>query len=328
MESYLLSITIGIIFLTTIIGPVWRRRTRDRCLRSFEGSKIVLVENDGKPVWGRLRIYATGLELLYDQPQKDEDGIQKYSYIRYQDGYSAIRALWRYPDEMTAEEERRRAKLIRLCGSPPWYTRLLRWWRNVLGTLRDAFLQTAHALLGRVMARSANTAIKGQEEQLKSMSSELIDHAANAYEPILERYFGRRVVLELVEDDVVREYVGLLRNYTATFVELADIRHAVQYRLATSGRGLRLPGLEITRVDEGFRLANLTGQTVRVDALAGPDDRTTINMEVADKAEIALERGQHQGEVTHIEVTYARAADLIAPRTRAVVRHAAGPVVS
>ena len=147
MESYLLSITIGIIFLTTIIGPVWRRRTRDRCLRSFEGSKIVLVENDGKPVWGRLRIYATGLELLYDQPQKDEDGIQKYSYIRYQDGYSAIRALWRYPDEMTAEEERRRAKLIRLCGSPPWYTRLLRWWRNVLGTLRDAFLQTAHRVV-------------------------------------------------------------------------------------------------------------------------------------------------------------------------------------
>ncbi|NIA12708.1 MAG: hypothetical protein GWP08_01415 [Nitrospiraceae bacterium] len=328
MESYLLAITIGVIFLTTIIGPVWRRRTRDRCLRSFDGSKIVLVENDGKHVWGRLCIYATGFELLYDQPQEDEDGISKYSYIRYQAGYSTIRALWRYPDEMTPEEKRRRAKLIRLCGSPPLYARLWRWWRNVMGTLRDAFLQTAHTLLGRVVARSASSTFKSQEAQLKNMSSELIDHAANAYEPILERHFGRRVVLELVEGEEVREYVGLLRNYTATFVELADIHHAVQYRLATSERGLRLPGLEVTCVAGGFRLANTTGRKVQVDALAGPDDRTAAGVTVSDKAEILLERGQHQGEITHIEVTYARTADLIAPRTRAVVRHAAGPVSS
>ena len=326
MESYLLAITIGIIFLTTIIGPVWRRRTRDGCLRSFDGSKIVLVESDGKPVWGRLRIYATGFELLYDRPQEDERGVRKCSYILYQSGYSVIRALWRYPDEMSPEEERRRAKLVRRCASPPFHARLWRWWRNVMGTLRDAFLQTTQTVLGRVVARSAT--LKSQEAHLKTLSSELIDHAANAYEPILEHYFGRRVVLELVEGEEVREYVGLLRNYTATFVELGDIRHAVQYRLSTSERGLRLPGLEVTRVDEGFRLANTTGQVVHVDALAGPDGRTVADVSLADRADVLLERGPHPGEVTHLEVTYARAADLVAPRTGAVVRHAAEPVNS
>ena len=115
--------TILVIFATAIVGPFVRSRLRDRCLRSLDESLVVLERVDQDPVWGRLRVYATGLELLYGAPSPGISGIDKYSYILYKGSFGAIHALWRYPDEMTEDERRRRAKRIRRTARPPFYLR-------------------------------------------------------------------------------------------------------------------------------------------------------------------------------------------------------------
>jgi hypothetical protein len=44
-----------------------------------------------------------------------------------------------------------------------------------------------------------------------------------SYEPLLERYIGNKVVLELIRADTVFEYCGVLKEYTADFIEVMDV---------------------------------------------------------------------------------------------------------
>ena len=50
---------------------------------------------------------------------------------------------------------------------------------------------------------------------------------ATAYEPLLERHIGRKVVIEQVKGDKVIELVGVLKDYTADFIEVMDIDYTV-----------------------------------------------------------------------------------------------------
>ena len=59
------------------------------------------------------------------------------------------------------------------------------------------------------------------------MKKELISSVAAAYEPLLERHIGRKVVLERVTGDKVLEMVGVLKEYTSEFVELMDVDYRI-----------------------------------------------------------------------------------------------------
>ena len=50
----------------------------------------------------------------------------------------------------------------------------------------------------------------------------------NSFEPLLERYIGNKVVLEMIKGDKVIEYSGVLKEYTADFIEIMDINYAVK----------------------------------------------------------------------------------------------------
>ncbi|MHC4863817.1 MAG: hypothetical protein ACYTEX_07030, partial [Planctomycetota bacterium] len=43
---------------------------------------------------------------------------------------------------------------------------------------------------------------------------------------LLERYIGRMVVLELIKGDKIIEYCGVLKEYTADFVEIMDVNYS------------------------------------------------------------------------------------------------------
>ena len=44
-----------------------------------------------------------------------------------------------------------------------------------------------------------------------------------SFEPLLEKYIGHKVVLELIKGDKMLEYGGVLKEYTAEFVEIMDV---------------------------------------------------------------------------------------------------------
>jgi hypothetical protein len=60
------------------------------------------------------------------------------------------------------------------------------------------------------------------------MKQELMGSAGTSFEPLLERYIGHKVVLELIKADKIFEYCGVLKEYTAEFVEIMDVDYAVK----------------------------------------------------------------------------------------------------
>ena len=48
-----------------------------------------------------------------------------------------------------------------------------------------------------------------------------------SYEPLLERYIGHRVILEVLKGDAVIKYAGVLKDYTAEFIEVMDVNYGI-----------------------------------------------------------------------------------------------------
>ena len=57
------------------------------------------------------------------------------------------------------------------------------------------------------------------------MKNELIGSVETSYEPLLERYIGHRVVAEFLRGETLVEVPGVLKDYTADFIELLDVSY-------------------------------------------------------------------------------------------------------
>jgi hypothetical protein len=60
------------------------------------------------------------------------------------------------------------------------------------------------------------------------MKQELKVSMETAYEPLLERHIGKKVVLELTKGDKIFEYQGILKDYTVGFIELMDVDYRIK----------------------------------------------------------------------------------------------------
>ena len=49
-----------------------------------------------------------------------------------------------------------------------------------------------------------------------------------SFEPLLERYIGHRVVLELIKGEKIFKYSGVLKDYTAEFIEIMDVDYRMK----------------------------------------------------------------------------------------------------
>lgn len=73
------------------------------------------------------------------------------------------------------------------------------------------------------------------------MKQELMASAGTSFEPLLERYIGHKVVLEMIKGDKVFEYCGVLKEYTAEFVEIMDVNYASKLGLPARTADLVVP---------------------------------------------------------------------------------------
>ncbi len=74
----------------------------------------------------------------------------------------------------------------------------------------------------------AGGVLTSQDKQVSQMKKELMGTGGASFEPLLERYIGRMVVLELAKGDKILEYPGVLKEYTADFVELMDVDYSTK----------------------------------------------------------------------------------------------------
>ncbi len=218
------AITIIFIVLATGVGAFVRRRTRDKCLKDFRGNMVTLENTAGKAIWGRLNVQSTGLEFVYREKHKDEEGHDETSYILYKHEYPNIAALVRYHDQLSETNKKAREKELERTYHPTFLRRLKRKIQNVFKTVRDSVMEVVNLLISQAKkATPAGTMLTSQDKYVSRMKQELMGSVGTSYEPLLEKYIGRKVVLELIKGDKIFERSGVLKDYTAEFIEIMDV---------------------------------------------------------------------------------------------------------
>ncbi|MBW8034268.1 MAG: hypothetical protein FVQ79_00965 [Planctomycetes bacterium] len=222
--EHVFELSLVFIILSAVVGLIVKRLHRDKCLKDFAGYMVTVEEVGGKRIWGKLRVENTGLELVYTDKHKDSDGHVEGSYIIYEAEYSKMQALWRFHDELSEKGKLKRAAVLEKTYHPEGWRIMLRKTGNIFKTLRDAVVEIVNLFINR--AKKTGTAggvISSQEKHVAKMKSEMIGAAGTSYEPLLERYIGHKVVLEIAEGDTFVEYCGVLKDYTAEFIEIMDV---------------------------------------------------------------------------------------------------------
>jgi len=216
-----LALTILFIFAAAILGAFLRSRTRDRCLKDFHGYPISLTLTGKSPEEGTLGVFSAGFEVVYSTEKKSEEGNSETSTLLYESEYKNIRVLHRYHDQLTDRNQKRRLKEITRCHKPNFLRRGARKLRNFFNILRDAIVKSFDAFLGSAKKTSQMAASQGG--QMSGMSQDLIGHFGNAYDPILERFVGKKVIVDVEVEDGIKEYPGILKEYTDQFLEILSV---------------------------------------------------------------------------------------------------------
>ncbi len=223
------AITILFIIFAAGLGAFIRKRSRDKCLRDFEQNMVTLEDTAGKTIWGKLRVENTGLEFVYPEKQKDEDGHHEASYILYKYEYPKIGAVVRFHDELSDENKRAREKELEKTYHPDWDRRLKRKMLNVVRTIRDSVVEIVNLVISQAKkATPAGKVLTSQDKYVSQMKQELMGSVGTSFEPLLERYIGHKVVLEMIKGDKIFEYCGVLKEYTAEFIEIMNVNYKVK----------------------------------------------------------------------------------------------------
>jgi len=223
------AITIIFIVLVAAVGAFVRRRSRDRCLRDFARNMVTLEETSGKTIWGTLRVENTGLEFVYLKKHRDEQGHDETSYILYKYEYPNMTALIRFHDELSERDRAQRQKELTRTYHPGLLRRVKRKMKNIFRTIRDSVMEIVNLLVSQAQkSTAAGRLLTSQDKYVSQMKQELMGSVGSSYEPLLERYIGHKVVLELLKGDKIFEYCGVLKEYTAEFIEIMDVDYQVK----------------------------------------------------------------------------------------------------
>ena len=317
-----LIITIALIFLVTLIGAYIRTRIKDRCLASFHGFHITLERANGRVIWGVMNLESTGMELRYPDSVQDEQHIES-SYILYAAEYDDIQAIYRYADQLSAWGVKQRARDVERSFHPNLLRRLARSTRNFLTTATDSLNEVFALLLGRVQKVGGRFLSDKADVTLGKLGGQVIGQVGSTYDPLLERYIGQRVVLELTEGNEVHEHVGIFKNYSASFLEILNVQYPQKRTVALAADGnAEAENVKVYPEDGKLKIENCGAQPMLLQALEYADQEQLINAVVDGGEMIYLPLAVSTGEA-RLHLQMIRELDMIVPRSRALIRHRA-----
>lgn len=327
-----LGIMLILVFLTAIIGTFVGARKRDRCMRKFHGFSVTLVEQAGRAIWGTFRVFSNGVEILFSKPFADDSRTFKKSFLCYQAELSRILTVTRYLDEITdPRERRRRERQIRKMARPGFLTRINRRLRNFVNTFRDAIVQSFGIAMTEAQKSSKSKVLQTGAKDITGISGTIVGVAGNAYEPMLEQYFGREVIAELANPadpaKKVVEIAGYLGEYSAENILLVNCTQTTSgvitvpedhHLLLAQQLEASRQGTAVTVYHDGTYPVTVTGVSwgdtgQRLDVDLRPGAGTTFQFDAEPPA----------GQTLHVHLRARRTFDVIVPRAIAAVRHRA-----
>ena len=218
MDNILLA-TILIIFFTALFTKMFQNF--DRVLKSLKSYHVTILRNDKKKLWGVVEIFANGIKLNFSKPFKSSGGSWVDSYIFYQQDLESLTAIFRYHDELSPRNRKRRLKQVNKVTNPSSTIRLVRVFRNFISNFQEAFAETLGVFLNKFKSNAAEL-IKHNEKSIKQFGNSAIGAAGKEYDQILEKHINDKVVVSLNDGGKSTEYTGFLAEYSNQWLALLN----------------------------------------------------------------------------------------------------------
>ena len=222
-----LTITIIFIILSTVFGAFIKGRMRDKCLLSFEGDLVNIELKDGKTIRGILRLEATGLELKYKEPDLDiNDSLAKTSFILYKNEYVNIQCITRFLVDLNEKDKKKRARFLKRIYNQKGLSRIKNKIRNFFATVKDSIMEVVNLLIGKAkQVTPLGRVLSSQDKYVSKIQTEAFSSLNTSFEPLFEKHMGKKVILQLSKQGKIIEYSGILKGYTAQFLEFFDLAY-------------------------------------------------------------------------------------------------------
>jgi hypothetical protein len=319
--------TVGLIFAATLVGAYVRSRRRDICLKSFEGFHVTLERTDNKIIWGVLELESTGLELHYRNSIQDDSHVES-SYVLYGSEYGDVQAVYRYVDDLSDEDRRRRQKDLDRSFHPGPILLLLRNIQHFFELANESMSEVFGLIVGRLRKPAGRYITEQGEEHLKRFGTTIFGSGGGDYDPLLERFVGRKVVVDVIESEEVHEHIGIFKDYSPDFITLLDVQFPERQSIELTATGeIADESLSINTAGGVIRVKNRTEQPLLLQSLRleGADGQTEDEMlnVVVGAAEIVELHPESPFGRAELNVRVVRELDMIVPRTRCMVRHRA-----
>lgn len=212
-----------LLFVSAMAATIFNKRRRDLCLKFLNKRHVYIRKQTGKWIWGNLTVFSNALDLNYAEPYANEDGIVKESYVLFQPHINNISRILSPSPQPGTPERIRWERAVERVANPSILRRTGRCIRNIYNTLRDAFGQASTMILGTVTKKTRMGKIQTADQRAGEINRTLLDAVPNAYEPVLERYLSKQVVVEELDAGKVTEFTGILQEYTDKYLLLRSV---------------------------------------------------------------------------------------------------------
>ena len=317
----------GLVILITMIGAYLRSSQRDPCLKAFEHYHVTLERSNGKIVWGEMELEATGFELLYRDSVQDNNHVES-SYVLYGSEFGEIQALYRYVDDLSPEDLTQRQRDLKRYFHPGPVVKILRSGQHFFTLAGDSLTEVLGMVMGRLRKPAGRYIGDVTDDQFMRFSTAVVGSVGATFDPLLERFVGNKVVVELLEGDESHEHVALFKNYSPDFYELLDVQYPQPRALHLNGTQDHSLGKSISTRRDGnlLHVTNHTTQPVLIVSVRESDaanaDEEMLNVVMDGGETVELNPGELTDSSTLI-LRVVRELDMIVPRTRCIIRHRA-----
>ncbi|MHC4416336.1 MAG: hypothetical protein ACYS0G_13755 [Planctomycetota bacterium] len=318
-------LTILVVFVVAIVAALVRLLQKDRCLKLLGDFHVTYLAGARRTIWGDLRVSGTGLELVFDVPYRTRRGLAKSTTLIFTDELDRCLAICRTVHGLTDEERRDRERQIRRSFNPGLLRRWARRLRNLINTIRDAFIKALGLAAGQVgRSRALGGAISRQKGQIDEVGATLVGVVGNAYEVLLERHIGRPVILELTgtagPGHPAVELPGYLVDYSDRFVAVFNVEHEpVEAFGLEVTESLEREGLKVDRHTDRVVVTCQGDDALVVRRMTCGDRTTDLSVVLVPGSSVALTAVPDEPVTLHLERT--RQIDIVCPRAKARIRY-------